>query len=63
MFKWLKEFLFGRKLSHEEWLWYSFHQHRKLCLMAGMNPKNVENFWKGIEEIRDWRSINENLPK
>jgi hypothetical protein len=43
-------FVGKKKLTPKE-IW---HEKRRICASAGIHPKDVKNFWEGIEELR-WK--------
>lgn len=50
---WLVEFFCGRPVTKADIL----RDRLRLCAGAGIRPEDVENFWVGIEELRDTARI------
>lgn len=48
MFKWLRKLIISRPLTKEE----IYRERLRTCKANGLNPEQVPNFWKGIEELR-----------
>ncbi len=47
--RWLREFFCGRPVTKNDIL----QDRLRLCAAAGIRPEDIQNFWVGIEELRE----------
>lgn len=47
--RWVRGLFFGRPLTKEDHL----RERLRVCAAAGIQPESVENFWVGLEDLRD----------